>query len=78
MQQKPKKIVMFNNYENYYSRYSSYLLTLNAQHNINDVESGFANIETFIMHVYGRNLKHKYSAMYSETNNCIMLSPPLL
>lgn len=64
---------MFNNYENYYSRYSSYLLTLNAQHNINDVESGFANIETFIMHIYGKNLKYKYNAMYSETNNCIML-----
>ena len=57
---------MFKNYKSYYENFTKYLTTLDAQVNTNDMESGFAVVETFIMHVYGNYLNHKYRGKYSE------------
>ena len=57
---------MFNNYKKYYDNYTKYLMSLEAQMNTNDMENGFAVVETFIMHVYGNYLNHKYYGKYSE------------
>ena len=57
---------MFNNYKKYYDNYTKYLMSLEAQMNTNDMESGFAVVETFIMHVYGNYLNYKYYGKYSE------------
>lgn len=57
---------MFNNYKKYYDNYTKYLMSLEAQMNTNDMESGFAVVETLIMHVYGNYLNHKYYGKYSE------------
>ena len=40
---------MFNNYKKYYDNYTKYLMSLEAQMNTNDMGSGFAVVETFIM-----------------------------
>ena len=58
---------MFNNYKKYYDNYTKYLMSLEAQMNTNDMGSGFAVVETFIMHVYGNYLNYKYYGKYSET-----------
>lgn len=63
---------MFNNFKKYYENYTKYLLTQQAQMNLSDIESGFANVETFIMHIYGNALKFKYYAKYSESMNKIV------
>ena len=57
---------MFENYEKYYSNYVKYLLSLEGHLNLNEVESGFANIEIAIMHIYNHSLNNKYNAVYSE------------
>ena len=41
-------------------------MSLEGQMNTNDMESGFAVVETFIMHVYGNYLNHKYYGKYSQ------------
>lgn len=64
---------MFNNYEKYYDNYTKYLMSLKAQMNTNDMESGFAVVETFIMHVYGGYPNYKYYGKYSETKKEIAL-----
>ena len=63
---------MFNNFKKYYENYTKYLLTQQAQMNLSDIENGFANVETFIMHVYGNILKFKYYDKYSESMDKIV------
>ena len=64
---------MFKNYKKYYDNYTKYLMTLDAQMNTNDMENGFAVVETLIMHVYGNYLNHKYHGKYSEVKKEITL-----
>ena len=63
---------MFNNYEMYYTNYTKYLLTREAQLNVSDMDSGFSNVDTFIMHIYGNCLSHKYYGKYSEVKNSLI------
>ena len=63
---------MFKNYKQYYDNYTKYLMSLEAQMNTNDMDSGFAVVETFIMHIYGNYLSHKYYGKYSETKEKLL------
>ena len=63
---------MFKNYKQYYDNYTKYLMSLEAQMNTNDMDSGFAVVETFIMHIYGNYLSHKYYGKYSETKGKLL------
>ena len=49
-------------------------MSLEAQMNTNDMESGFAVVETFIMHVYGNYLNYKYYGKYSEAKKEMILA----
>ena len=48
-------------------------MSLEAQMNTRSMESGFAVVETFIMHVYGGYTNYKYYGKYSETKKEIAL-----
>ena len=63
---------MFKNYKQYYDNYTKYLMSLEAQMNTNDMDSGFAVVETFIMHIYGNYLSHKYYGKYSEAKEKLL------
>ena len=65
---------MFNNYKTYYDNYTKYLKSQDAQMNTTDMENGFAIVETFIMHIYGNCLMHKYSGKYSKAKNSIVFT----
>lgn len=63
---------MFTNYDNLYARFCEYLRTECGQLNISDMEDGFANISTFIAHLYGSNMPYAYKAKFSEAKHQIV------
>lgn len=65
---------MFNNYKKYYENYCKYLKTQEAQMNTTEMEHGFANIETLIMHIYGNCLNYRYYGKYYEDEDRVLLT----
>lgn len=62
---------MFNNLDKLLQNYNLYLCSLEAQMNLNDMDSGFGSIETLIAHVYDKPLPYKYFGRYSEVKDNI-------